>query len=90
MYGPPGTGKTYLSSRYLKWKSESSSNGVIKEFYTFHPSFNYEDFIEGYKPSSDGKGDISFILKDDIFKKICNKAKADEVKLKSDGVSDPI
>ncbi|WPC40060.1 McrB family protein [Clostridium sp. JS66] len=78
LYGPPGTGKTYLSSRYLKWKFKSSSNGVIKEFCTFHPSFNYEDFIEGYKPSSNGKGDISFTLKDGIFKEICNKAKADK------------
>ena len=39
---------------------------VEKEMCTFHPSFNYEDFIEGYKPSF--KDSISqFSLTDGVF-----------------------
>lgn len=78
LYGPPGTGKTFLSNRYLIWKSKKNNNMVVKDFCTFHPSFNYEDFIEGYKPaSSDGKS-INFELKPGIFKDLCNRASKDK------------
>jgi 5-methylcytosine-specific restriction protein B len=78
LYGPPGTGKTFLSNKYLVWKSKNLSNSVIKDFCTFHPSFNYEDFIKGYKPSSTEKGAITFILKPGIFKSLCKKASEDK------------
>lgn len=74
LYGPPGTGKTFLSNRYLQWKRKNSDKGITKNFCTFHPSFNYEDFIEGYKPVDSGKGDMSFKLQDGIFKALCKKA----------------
>jgi hypothetical protein len=52
-------------------------NGQIV-FSTFHQSMDYEDFIEGYKPSKDGDG--SFILQAGPFKKICEKAIQDSNK----------
>jgi 5-methylcytosine-specific restriction endonuclease McrBC GTP-binding regulatory subunit McrB len=39
-------------------------------FSTFHQSMDYEDFIEGYKPSKDG----GFTLKHGPFKQICTDA----------------
>ena len=43
------------------------------EFVTFHMSMDYEDFVEGIKPESDGNS-ISYDIEDGIFKKICEDA----------------
>ena len=43
------------------------------EFVTFHMSMDYEDFVEGIKPSSEGST-ITYSIEDGIFKSICNKA----------------
>ena len=56
------------------------TNKLIKnyEFITFHQSFSYEDFIEGIKPKlDDSDKDVSFEIKDGVFKKLCLKAEAD-------------
>lgn len=56
------------------------TNKSIKnyEFITFHQSFSYEDFIEGIKPKlDDSEKDVSFEIKDGVFKKLCLKAEAD-------------
>ncbi|MBF4515579.1 AAA family ATPase [Flavobacterium sp. ANB] len=59
----------------------NGSEGIIiknYDFVTFHQSFSYEDFIEGIKPKlEDGETELSFEIKDGIFKKLCLKAEAD-------------
>lgn len=48
------------------------------EFITFHQSFSYEDFIEGIKPRlDDGEKEVSFEIKDGVFKRLCIKAETD-------------
>lgn len=43
---------------------------------TFHPSYSYEDFIEGFRPvDSDGHG-LSLRLQDGVFKRVCRAASA--------------
>ena len=45
---------------------------------TFHPSYSYEDFVEGYKPRpTDGRGGLELELRDGIFKRICEAAASD-------------
>jgi len=48
------------------------------EFITFHPSYSYEEFIEGITVNSDSEGssDLDYMIKDGIFKRLCAKALA--------------
>lgn len=46
-------------------------------FVTFHQSMDYEDFIEGIKPQTDGNGNISYKIENGIFKLMARKAKED-------------
>jgi len=45
---------------------------------TFHPSYSYEDFVEGYRPNIAGTDKNPYKLEDGIFKQICNDAKDDD------------
>lgn len=42
----------------------------------FHPSYSYEDFIEGYRPQLTD-GSMAFTLKNGVFKKLCEDAASD-------------
>nr|WP_277398188.1 AAA family ATPase [Neobacillus citreus] len=44
------------------------------EICTFHPSFQYEDFIEGFKPVQSENGTIAFQLEKGIFQRLAEKA----------------
>lgn len=70
LYGPPGTGKTRKALECANsWKAKSGEDSVA--LVTFHPSYCYEDFMEGYRPDPKGEG---FALKDGVFKKFCTVA----------------
>jgi 5-methylcytosine-specific restriction endonuclease McrBC GTP-binding regulatory subunit McrB len=51
------------------------------DFITFHQSYGYEEFVEGYRPvNPDEEEDAAtapYRLKDGIFKRICARAKTD-------------
>ncbi|OBI13386.1 hypothetical protein A5712_05120 [Mycobacterium sp. E2327] len=44
---------------------------------TFHPSYTYEDFIEGYRPVQSAAGTLELSLSDGVFKQVCTAAGAD-------------
>jgi len=71
VYGPPGTGKTYIARRFVaRWADEQVS-------VTFHPSYGYEDFIEGFRPASSSDGMVQLRLEDGAFKRLCRTAATD-------------
>jgi 5-methylcytosine-specific restriction enzyme B len=43
---------------------------------TFHPSYSYEDFIEGFRPVDRGEGGLVLKMEDGLFKRICREAQA--------------
>lgn len=43
---------------------------------TFHPSFAYEDFVEGFRPTTDPEGRLLYRPVDGPFKQLCNVARA--------------
>ncbi len=45
------------------------------EFVTFHPSYSYEEFVEGIRASTNEKGEIAYRVKDGIFKDLCKRAR---------------
>lgn len=47
-HGPPGTGKTYVAMRLAEHLAGSKERVSIVQF---HPSYAYEDFVEGYRPA---------------------------------------
>ena len=46
-YGPPGTGKTYVARRIAQHCRLGGGDFAIVQF---HPSYSYEDFVEGFRP----------------------------------------
>ncbi len=41
---------------------------------TFHPSYTYEDFVEGFRPHATGQGGLELRLADGVFKRVCAAA----------------
>ncbi|EOH7341414.1 TPA: AAA family ATPase [Campylobacter coli] len=74
-HGIPGTGKTYTIVNNIKNIIKNENQMLITQF---HPSFSYEDFIEGIKPTGIENGQLKLELKNGIFREFCNKAKEEE------------
>ena len=96
-YGPPGTGKTYLARQQTKscfniWKEEFEPDSNRFKFDTqievvqFHPSFGYEDFIEGLRPILDHNGKAQLTLQNGEFKEFCRKAGKWEIDVHNLGI----
>lgn len=43
---------------------------------TFHPSYSYEDFIEGFRPVDTGSTGLILRLEDGLFKRLCRTAQS--------------
>jgi hypothetical protein len=70
-YGPPGTGKTFVARRLARLYGEGSGGSSL--LVQFHPSYSYEDFVEGYRPRS-VNGQPGFKLVDGPLKNLAREA----------------
>lgn len=87
--GPPGTGKTWGAAREavrtlvpgIKDADISETHQKLVEegkiiWVTFHPSFTYEDFVEGFRPEETPTGGISYSIIPGPFLRACRTASA--------------
>ena len=58
-YGPPGTGKTFVARRLARFIAPDDQH---RKTVQFHPSYAYEDFIEGYRPRDGENGSVRYEL----------------------------
>ncbi len=87
LHGPPGTGKTYHTQRRALELLDADLQGLPDgdvavlyreylnegriEFVTFHPSYSYEEFVEGYRYDEEAGMPT---LHRGIFRQIVNRA----------------
>lgn len=71
LYGPPGTGKTFQIIEFLK-EEQNYTNEEIYKYVVFHPTYSYEDFIDGIKPVGvNENGQIQLKVVNGNFKDFC-------------------
>ena len=78
LHGAPGTGKTYLAEENVR--VHKMIEDATYELVQFHPSYSYEDFIDGIKPIKISSGQMQFELKNGVFKQMCIDAFKELVK----------
>jgi 5-methylcytosine-specific restriction enzyme B len=72
--GPPGTSKSHYAVRVALTLAEGDRSRM--RMVQFHPSFQYEDFVEGYVPTGSGQ----FELAPKHLRLICNQAASEPSK----------
>ena len=58
--GPPGTGKTYVALKLAECLAGSKERVTLVQF---HPSYAYEDFVQGFRPTITQNGQPGFELR---------------------------
>lgn len=87
--GPPGTGKTYSAAReavrvlipgVAEANIPSEHRRLVEEgriiWVTFHPSYSYEDFVEGFRPQETPHGNVTYSIVPGPFLTACGTASA--------------
>ena len=71
--GPPGTGKTYVAQELAEHLAGTSERVTLVQF---HPSYSYEDFVQGYRPTLKD-GQPGFALREGPLLRAAENARQD-------------
>jgi 5-methylcytosine-specific restriction enzyme B len=69
--GSPGTGKSYYAKRLSRHLTVDHDRDIFRV--QFHPSYGYEDFVEGYAPEQNATSGFKII--DKLFLNACQRAR---------------
>lgn len=72
LYGVPGTGKTHIARQVARALTCGNTDSL--EFITFHPSYSYEEFVEGIRAKVTGDNMVEFRVEPGVFKVIVARA----------------
>jgi 5-methylcytosine-specific restriction enzyme B len=73
-FGPPGTGKTFVAQALAAHLAASAQRVKLVQF---HPSYAYEDFVEGYRPT-EINGAPGFMLHRGPLRVLADRAASDQ------------
>ncbi|MGH3963040.1 MAG: McrB family protein [Pseudonocardiaceae bacterium] len=73
LYGPPGTGKTFLARAIAAHLTDADAVRIVQ----FHPSYSYEDFFEGFRPTPSDDGSVGFSLRPGPMRALAAEARPD-------------
>ncbi len=69
--GPPGTGKTFVAQALAEFLAGGQGEVTLVQF---HPSYSYEDFVQGYRPTL-RDGQPGFELRDGPVRRAAEQAR---------------
>jgi 5-methylcytosine-specific restriction protein B len=72
LQGPPGVGKTYFCRKFAYALMHEQARDRV-ESVQFHQTYAYEDFVQGYRPTSTG-----FERRNGLFHQFCERARDDQ------------
>ena len=72
--GPPGTGKTYVARKLAERMAGSPDRVTIVQF---HPSYAYEDFVQGFRPTMLDQGQAGFKVSNGPLLEAAKRAKSE-------------
>ena len=73
--GPPGTGKTYVARELANHLAEQQKENVA--LVQFHPSYAYEDFVQGFRPAILDNGQPGFKLQGGPLLRIAKRGRGE-------------